>query len=207
MVLTALATTIVLSLGAQGATTVVHASSESRVANSSSISQTSQAFPKFGDQSDDVVRLQQAMVARGFTLKGGVDGEFSARTQATLRNVQRAVGLKVTGVVDERTARFLGLITVSRLTPEALPKLGDSGEAVWSTQQALINNGVVVKGGADGTFGVATSIALATFQSRKGLPITKTLDHATAFSLGLVDVAPPTIVVAPVAKTTSRAAA
>ena len=207
MVLTALATTIVLSLGAQGATTVVHASSAARGANSSSISQTSQAFPKFGDQSDDVVRLQQAMVARGFTLKGGVDGEFSARTQATLRNVQRAVGLKVTGVVDERTARFLGLITVSRLTLEALPKLGDSGEAVWSTQQALINNGVVVKGGADGTFGVATSIALATFQSRKGLPITKTLDHATAFSLGLVDVAPPTIVVAPVAKTTSRAAA
>ena len=136
------------------------------------------------------------MVARGFTLKGGVDGVFSARTQATLRSLQKAVGLKVSGTVDEPTARFLGLIIVTRLTPETLPKSGDQGEAVWTVQQALINNGVTVKGGADGAFGVATTVALGTFQSRKSLPVTKTLDHATAFALGLVDVAPPAPVAA-----------
>lgn len=201
MVLTALATSIVLSLGAQGV--VSSTSGATSPAPATPSSQIATAYPKFGDQSDDVVRLQQAMVARGFTLKGGVDGQFSARTQATLRNLQRAVGLRVTGTVDERTARFLGLITVSRLTPEALPKFGDSGEAVWTAQQALINNGVAVKGGADGTFGVATTVALASYQARKGLPVTKALDHATAFSLGLVDVAPPALVAAPAARPTS----
>jgi murein DD-endopeptidase MepM/ murein hydrolase activator NlpD len=205
MVLTALATSIVLSLGAQGV--ISSTSGATSPAQASSSSQVATAYPKFGDQSDDVVRLQQAMVARGFTLKGGVDGQFSARTQATLRNMQRAVGLRVTGTVDERTARFLGLITVSRLTPEALPKFGDSGEAVWTAQQALINSGVAVKGGADGAFGVATTVALASYQARKGLPVTKALDHATAFSLGLVDVAPPAPVAAPAARpTTSRVA-
>ncbi len=208
MVLTALATTIVLSLGAQGvASSTPAVTSAQRSNNSTSASQISATYPKFGDQSDDVVRLQQAMVARGFTLKGGVDGQFSARTQATLRNMQRAVGLRVTGVVDERTARFLGLITVSRLSPDALPKPGDNGEAVWSVQQALINNGVVVKGGADGAFGLATTVALASYQSRKGLPVTRVLDHATAFSLGLVSVAPPALVAAAAPAATTRVAA
>lgn len=208
MVLTALATTIVLSLGAQGvASSTPAVTSAQRSNNSTSASQISATYPKFGDQSDDVVRLQQAMVARGFTLKGGVDGQFSARTQATLRNMQRAVGLRVTGVVDERTARFLGLITVSRLSPDALPKPGDNGEAVWSVQQALINNGVVVKGGADGAFGLATTVALASYQSRKGLPVTRVLDHATAFSLDLVSVAPPALVAAAAPAATIRVAA
>ena len=208
MVLTALATTIVLSLGAQGvASSTPVVTSAQRSNNSTSASQISATYPKFGDQSDDVVRLQQALVARGFTLKGGVDGQFSARTQATLRNMQRAVGLRVTGVVDERTARFLGLITVSRLSPDALPKPGDNGEAVWSVQQALINNGVVVKGGADGAFGLATTVALASYQSRKGLPVTRVLDHATAFSLGLVSVAPPALVAAAAPAATTRVAA
>jgi len=204
MVLTALATSLVLSLSAQGIGTPTAAvgvvASGSSTASSSA---TNASYPKLGDQNNDVVRLQQAMVVRGFTLKGGVDGVFSPRTQATLRNMQKAVGLKVTGVVDERTARFLGLLTVARLTPETLPKPGDTGDAVWSVQQALINKGVVVKGGADAHFGLATTVALSTYQSRNGLPVTKTLDHATAFSLGLVDAPAP---VAVAARVTSPAA-
>ena len=202
MVLTALATTLVLSISAQ-ATTQVAASAQglaqaASTASSSATASGTSVLPVLGDNNADVVRLQQAMVARGFTLRGGVDGVFSARTQATLRNLQRAVGLRVTGVVDAPTARFLGLIVVPRLTPDTLPKAGDEGEAVWTVQQALINNGVTVKGGADGAFGVATTVALTTFQSRKGLPVSRTLDHATAFALGLVDVAPPAVVAAPV---------
>jgi murein DD-endopeptidase MepM/ murein hydrolase activator NlpD len=207
MVLTALATSIVLGLAAPAtaqaqpaaatrATTAPTIAPATLPANASQTAARPNNLPVLGDANDDVVRLQQAMVARGFTLKGGVDGVFSARTQATLRSLQKAVGLKVTGTVDEPTARFLGLIIVTRLTPETLPKSGDQGEAVWTVQQALINNGVTVKGGADGAFGVATTVALGTFQSRKSLPVTKTLDHATAFALGLVDVAPPAPVAA-----------
>ena len=200
MVLTAIATSIVLSLAAQSAPATATVATAPHRATAVSATTSQASYPAFGDQSDDVVRLQQAMVARGFTLKGGVDGQFSARTQATLRNLQKAVGLKVTGAVDERTARFLGLLTVTRLTPDTLPTVGDSGDGVWSVQQALINNGIMVKGGADGAFGVATTVALGAYQSRNGLPVTKVLDHATAFSLGLVDVAPPVVVATPVAK-------
>ncbi|MFM7082242.1 MAG: peptidoglycan-binding protein, partial [Actinomycetota bacterium] len=204
MVLTAIATSIVIGLSAQGlapaASTPTQKVVASATASTAPTNTPASGAPVFGDQGDDVVRLQQAMVVRGFTLKGGVDGVFSPRTQTTLRNMQKAVGLRVTGIVDEPTARFLGLLVVARLTPDTLPKVGDSGDAVWSVQQALINNGVTVKGGADASFGVATIVALSTYQSRKGLPVTKTLDWATAFSLGLVDVAPPVVVAAPVAK-------
>lgn len=189
MILTALATSIVLSLS--GVAPVVHASSSPATAVPAS-------YPVMGDQGSDVVRLQQAMVVRGFTLRGGVDGVFSTRTQTTLRNLQRAVGLRVTGIVDEPTARFLGLLNVARLTPDTLPKTGDTGDAVWSVQQALINKGITVKGGADASFGAATTIALAAYQAREKLPVTRVLDWATAFSLGLVDSAPP----APVSSST-----
>ena len=200
MVLTTIATSLIIGLSAQGvAPAATPTSIGARPAALVSTSPVNGA-PVLGDQSDDVVRLQQAMIVRGFTLRGGVDGVFSARTQATLRNMQKAVGLRVTGVVDEPTARFLGLLTVARLTPDALPKVGDTGDAVWSVQQALINNGVTVKGGADATFGAATTIALGTYQSRKGLPVSRALDWATAYSLGLVDVAPPAVVSTPIAK-------
>ena len=207
MVLTALAASIVMSLGAQSVAPAASAIDRATALATVATAQPIADQPVLGEQGDDVVRLQQAMVVRGFTLKGGVDGVFSARTQATLRNMQKAVGLKVTGIVDEPTARFLGLLTVARLTPETLPKAGDVGDGVWSVQQALIANGVTVKGGADASFGVATTVALGAYQSRKGLPVTKTLDWPTAFSLGLVDVAPPAPAAAPVAKPAAAAPA
>lgn len=217
MVLTALATSVLISLAAQGVGSAAQAGTASMASQSpasSTSSATQNRYPQFGESNSDVVRLQQAMIVRGFTLKGGVDGEFSARTRATLRNLQKAVGLRATGTVDERTARFLGLITVARMTPETLPVAGDTGDAVWSVQQALINNGIEVKGGADAHFGLATTVALASYQSRNKLPVTKTLTHATAFALGLVDTAPvvaavaakSVAVVAPVVAVTAPAA-
>ena len=67
-------------------------------------------LPRFGQSGDAVKTLQQALVAKGFTLVGGVDGVFSPRTRATLRNFQKVVGFRVTGRLDKRTARLLGLV-------------------------------------------------------------------------------------------------
>lgn len=67
-------------------------------------------LPRFGQTGDAVLALQQALVAKGFTLVGGVDGVFSPRTRATLRNFQAVVGYRATGVLDRRTARLLGLV-------------------------------------------------------------------------------------------------
>ncbi|MEY3925186.1 MAG: hypothetical protein RIQ63_537 [Actinomycetota bacterium] len=163
-----------------------------------SVSHTSTAMaatvvqlPQRGDSGPEVVRLQQAIVARGFTLVGGVTGEFNGQTVAALRSLQKVAGFKATGSLDERTAKFLGLVDVAPIAANALPSVGMSGDTVWSLQQALINAGTPVKGGADGKFGLATTIALGKFQSARGLKVTKTLDEATAIALGLLPAPAP----------------
>lgn len=161
-------------------------------------------LPQRGDAGPEVVRLQQAIVARGFTLVGGITGEFNGQTVSALRSLQKVAGFKATGSLDERTAKFLGLVDVAPIAANALPSVGMSGDAVWSLQQALINSGTSVKGGADGKFGLATTIALGKFQSARGLTVTKTLNEQTAIALGLLP-APAPVAVKPAAKTSAQA--
>lgn len=151
-----------------------------------SVSAKSDSLPKFGETGPEVTRLQQAIVARGFTIKGGIDGSFGPATQVALMSLQKVAGFAATGKLDAKTAKFLGLVDVAPLTKSNFPTVGSSGDAVWSLQQALINNGVQVKGGADGKFGLATSIALGKFQAMKGLSVTKSVDEPTAVALGLL---------------------
>jgi murein DD-endopeptidase MepM/ murein hydrolase activator NlpD len=151
-----------------------------------SVSAKSASLPKLGESGPEVTRMQQAIVARGFTIKGGIDGSFGPATQVALRSLQKVAGFAPTGRLDAKTAKFLGLVDVAPLSQSNFPTIGSSGDAVWSLQQALINSGVQVKGGADGKFGLATSIALGKFQSMKGLSVTKSVDESTAIALGLL---------------------
>jgi murein DD-endopeptidase MepM/ murein hydrolase activator NlpD len=66
---------------------------------------------------------------------------------------------------------------------------GQRGENVRLVQNALINAGITVKGGADGVFGGGTAVAIAEFQKAQGLTQSGRLDYATAMKLG-VTVAP-----------------
>ena len=166
------------------------------VAAATAASSSKVQLPRFGESSPEVARLQQAIMARGFTLQGGVTGTFSPATRTALRSLQRVAGFKPTGTVDARTAKFLGLVDVPALSRTTLPQIGQSGDAVWGVQQALINKGVSVKGGADGKFGLATAIALGNFQKKSGLPVTKALDEATAVALGLVAAPKPVVTAA-----------
>jgi peptidoglycan hydrolase-like protein with peptidoglycan-binding domain len=129
-----------------------------------------------------------------------VSGSYSKATRAALKSLQKVAGFKATGSLDSKTAKFLGLVDVAALSTSSLPAVGATGDSVWSVQQALINSGFAVKGGADGRFGLATSIALGKFQTAKGLAVTKTVDEATAIALGLLS-APKAVIVAAV-KTT-----
>lgn len=151
-----------------------------------SASTKSATLPKLGESGPEVTRLQQAIVARGFTIKGGIDGSFGNATQVALKSLQKVAGFAPTGTLDAKTAKFLGLVDVAPLSKSNFPTVGASGDAVWSLQQALINSGVQVKGGADGKFGLATSIALGKFQAMKGLSVTKAVDESTAIALGLL---------------------
>lgn len=174
------------------------------VAASPAISISVVQLAKFGESSSEVVRLQEAIMARGFTIKGGITGTYSNATRSALKSLQRVAGFKATGKLDDKTAKFLGLIGVVALSASALPAVGSTGDAVFSVQQALINNGVAVKGGADGRFGLATTIAIGKFQSARGLAVTKIVDEPTAVALGMLS--GPKRVVTAVVQTVSATA-
>jgi peptidoglycan hydrolase-like protein with peptidoglycan-binding domain len=76
-----------------------------------------------------------------------------------------------------------------RLTAEypawVLLESGDSGNVVISAQEALIEAGVSIDGGADGVYGAATAAAVETFQRDNELVVTGTIDDATAAVLGV----------------------
>jgi len=169
------------------------------------ISAAPAALPKFGDNGPEVVRLQEAIMARGFNIKGGVTGSYSEATRSALRSLQKVAGFRASGTLDEKTAKFLGLVDVVALSSSSLPAVGASGDAVWSVQQALINSGFAVKGGADGKFGLATTIALGKFQAAKGLTVTKVVDEATAIALGMLQ-APKSVVASVVVASTKTVA-
>lgn len=189
----------VIAIGALSATFGIAATTVSATTAAASpvISAAVSQLPKFGDNGPEVVRLQEAIMARGFSIKGGVTGAYSDATRSALKSLQKVAGFKATGILDEKTAKFLGLVDVVALSSSSLPAVGATGDAVWSVQQALINHGFAVKGGADGKFGLATTIALGKFQSAKGLPLTKVVDEATAIALGML-AAPKTVVTASV---------
>jgi murein DD-endopeptidase MepM/ murein hydrolase activator NlpD len=67
-----------------------------------------------------------------------------------------------------------------------LPTRGDRGDKVRVLQKALIASNIEVKGGADGIFGGATTVALQKYQTANGLQVTGTLTTPTAIKLGLV---------------------
>jgi len=197
------ATIAISAFGATGAS----------AATSTPVQAQSVRLPKFGEANESVKSLQTALLKNGFTLVGGVDGTFSPRTRATLRSFQKVVGLKVTGKLDRKTAKVLGLLAETPVatpapapvpapvpapaaapapvaafafTPETLPVIGAKGEAVALLQNALILAGVVVKGGADGVFGNATKASINTFQKTKNIVATGKVDVDTAVELGLL---------------------
>lgn len=167
-------------------------------------------LPLFGESGPAVVRLQQAIAARGFTVKGGITGSFTSSTKSALRSLQKVAGFKATGKLDERTAKFLGLVDVAPETVvvaavpaaavsnknvfiasnSALPKLGDRSQAVRTIQEVLMRDGIGLVGGADGIFGNGTSAAIAEYQKRRGLSITGVMDDATQAAMTPAPVAP-----------------
>lgn len=133
-----------------------------------------------GDRGPRVADLQRALIAAGITVRGGADGVFGPATAEAISTYQSSVGLRPNGVADESTAHLLGLGP----TP-TFPRRGDRGPAVVAVQQALIDAGITVRGGADGIFGAATENAIGSFQRQVGRTVTGVVDIRTAISLGI----------------------
>ncbi|MCX6516706.1 MAG: peptidoglycan-binding protein [Actinobacteria bacterium] len=166
---------------------------------------TTSTLPVRGAKGDAVVAVQKALKAAGLDVKGGIDGAFGSGTTSTISSFQTSKGLISTGVLDIPTAVALALIapvaapapapapapatvasTSTLLNPSSLPVRGNRGDSVRTLQNALINAGVEVKGGADGVFGGATFVALLNYQTANTLTVTGTLTTQTAVKLGLV---------------------
>jgi peptidoglycan hydrolase-like protein with peptidoglycan-binding domain len=174
---------------------------------------TAQNLPVRGNKGDAVVVVQKALAAAGLQVRGGIDGSFGSGTTATVAQFQTARGLAPSGLLDIATARALGLVapetapapspvakaaTAAPLTVATLPRRGQKSSAVVTVQQALVNAGITVKGGVDGVFGAATTIALRSYQSSNGIAVTGLADYPTALKLGLVEAPAVSIAVFPV---------
>lgn len=172
---------------------------------------TAENLPVRGNKGDAVVTLQKALVAAGLQVRGGIDGSFGSGTTATIAQFQAARGLTQSGLLDAGTARALGLVapeaapapvaksaTGPLLAAGSLPRRGQKSSAVVAVQQALVNAGITVKGGVDGVFGAATTVALRAYQAANGLAVTGQADYATALKLGLVEAPAVSIAVFPV---------
>lgn len=150
-----------------------------------------------GASGPDVAALQQALISAGVTVLGGADGVFGPATRAAVVAFQEKHGLAATGEVDAATADKLqggsagassGSVSVgtSTLTSGFVGMAeGTTGDAVKQVQQALMDIGVFVPGGADGVFGAATTKALIQFQRWNGLEVTGTVTEPTARLLRL----------------------
>ncbi len=178
------ATVITLVISAAWGTTTVHAATTP--AQSSVIhllsTNTASTFPQIGDRGQAVRSLQQALVAQGISVTGGVDGIFGNGTSNAIKTFQSRQGLVNSGVVNTTTAFLLGLAP-----SPALPRLGQRGAIVTALQQALTNASISVRGGIDGIFGAGTTNAVSVYQTSRGLTATGVVDITTAISLGIVD--------------------
>lgn len=78
-------------------------------------------LPTRGQRGESVRRLQNALVSRGVSVNGGVDGIFGAGTAAAVAAFQTSRGLNPTGIVDISTAVALGVAPGNSDSTGSLP--------------------------------------------------------------------------------------
>jgi peptidoglycan hydrolase-like protein with peptidoglycan-binding domain len=132
-----------------------------------------------------VAAAQRALIAADIFVRGGAQGWFNADTRAAVARFQRQRGLPVTGSVDIKTARALGLLNTAP-TPWAQLGVGSVGTAVLRAERALMAAGFRAVRTPNSTFGVGTYVAVTNFQKSRGLPATGIIDLNTARALGLL---------------------
>ncbi|WP_040494212.1 peptidoglycan-binding protein [Ilumatobacter nonamiensis] len=116
-----------------------------------------------------------------------------------------AVTLFISGIVDR-------VLAGENVSPAAAPWTilvpGAEGDPISEVQQALIDSGVDVPGGADGVFGYDTMASVAEYQRDRGdLQVTGAVDMATARALGVYEDPDAVDTVAPSAAVTETPAA
>lgn len=138
---------------------------------------------KRGDESDDVVTLQQMLATAGFALALAANGHFDSSTAAAVADFQASRGLSVDGICGPHTWTAL---------QEANWSLGDRnlylnqpmlrGDDVAELQLRLGSLGFDA-GRVDGIFGPDTAGAVEEFQLNSGLVVDAVCGVATRGAL------------------------
>jgi hypothetical protein len=114
---------------------------------------------------------QERLRALGYDI--AVDGDFGNNTQRAVRALQRSRGLKVDGVVGEKTWLQLAMPPSSGVTVSE----GDSGPLVVLAKELIEQRGESVSDGD--VFQNLDVVSLMSIQLAAGLPVTGQFDDAT----------------------------
>jgi peptidoglycan hydrolase-like protein with peptidoglycan-binding domain len=138
-----------------------------------------------------VSQLQRLLINAGQPVGGGIDGFYGLMTSNAVRRFQQTRGLAATGRADPATINALQAAAGSLTAPAAgALTQGARGSKVVRLQRSLGAAGILLAGGADGIFGIATTNAVKAVQQAKGLAASGVVDAATASALGLAAAAP-----------------
>lgn len=137
------------------------------------------AEPLFVD-GDTVREVQQTLRDRGFRL--GVDGIMGPRTQAVLRQFQKAENLEPTGQLNRQTLVALGVQEAASSGATEQPQYGPE---ILRKAQATLNARGFKAGPANGRTNPQTRQALRQFQKSENLEETGRLNPGTLAALGM----------------------
>ena len=128
-------------------------------------------------------KVQQTLNARGYEA-GPANGNLGESTQRALRAFQKAENLQVTGNLNPRTLKALGIDDAGASAGTSQRGAVPSSATLRDVQRKLVSRGYN-PGPADGVLGRATRAALMDFQRKENLPVTGQPDSATRAALGV----------------------
>lgn len=163
---------------------------------------------KKGDKNDYTKVLQNQLIKGGYLDKGQADGIFGPKTEAAVKNLQKTLGVDVTGAWDDATRKaavankvftekvkkertvtkknveevvekYKETVNYAKKLNQNLQK-GTKNDYVKVLQKRLIKMGLLSdKAGADGIYGPKTEEAVKKLQKELGVNVTGVWDDAT----------------------------
>ena len=122
-----------------------------------------------GARGENVVKIQNELIRRGYDVPGGTDGQYGSGARNAVRAFQKDHGLDIDGDVGEKT--WYALFPKQQTTieyPNYLISMGMSDANVKMIQKRLSDLGFSI-GNIDGIFGEKTKNAVMEFQRMRGL--------------------------------------
>ena len=124
-----------------------------------------------GARGENVVKIQNELMRRGYEVSGGADGQYGSGVKAAVIQFQQDNGLDADGIVGKNTLDALFPQSGQSTYPGYIITMGARGENVVKIQERLMLLGYEVSGGADGQYGSGVRNAVRQFQEDYGLSV------------------------------------